>query len=375
MSESIESLMQASSEFQELVDNVFQNTTEFEVKVLTKPEGYVSAIVNAGQDIDPNKIGIMFMGRIEHKSMAHERFLVDPCDITATNKNSDSDIKNKIRSCLHARVVLSNVKDASALDVGDIIFAEANPGSNNTLYDLQIMKMTGVKTKNDRVIKSSDFCPADLSTLFEDGVISTAGSSISGVRGVNTSNLVLDCANYLQEQVFRTGITQPSEDFIAKLREEEGTRNRIYDDATGRPITSYDQARGTPTIGVGHAIFENEREKYKKYLISDMPAEEIERLLQSDINRHLTWVNSISVPITQNMFDALASFAYNAGPGAALQDGIIKAINQKDYEKAADILQNTRLSAAGAPSDFLSDRRARESFQFKCGINAENRPS
>ena len=185
----------------------------------------------------------------------------------------------------------------------------------------------------------------------------------------------MDCADYLQEQEFRTDITQPSEDFINKLREEEGTRNRIYDDATGSPITSYDQARGTPTIGVGHAIFPNEREKYKKYLNSAMPEEEIEQLLQSDINRHLTWASSISVPITQNMFDALASFAYNAGPAAPVQDGIIEAINQKNYEKAADILQNTRLGAAGAPSDFLSDRRARESFQFKCGINAENRPS
>jgi lysozyme len=40
----------------------------------------------------------------------------------------------------------------------------------------------------------------------------------------------------------------------ADLRESEGTRDRVYDDATGHPIGPGSQVIGHPTVGVGHRV-------------------------------------------------------------------------------------------------------------------------
>ena len=45
-----------------------------------------------------------------------------------------------------------------------------------------------------------------------------------------------------------------SDDGIQRLIKSEGVRYQVYDDRGGAIISAYEDARGYPTIGVGHLI-------------------------------------------------------------------------------------------------------------------------
>ena len=105
--------------------SVFQNKSEFKVKVLTEPEHYSGP--DDGDDISSKW---WFKGRIMDKNMAHEKFLSDPCDESVA---SDRELTAKLVS-MHSTVFSEGKPDCS---VGDIILAFIDPGDNNNLYDLQ----------------------------------------------------------------------------------------------------------------------------------------------------------------------------------------------------------------------------------------------
>lgn len=46
----------------------------------------------------------------------------------------------------------------------------------------------------------------------------------------------------------------------------------------------------------------------------------------------------VKVPLTQNQFNALVSFTYNEGPGALKGSTLLKKLNAKDYQGAANQL-------------------------------------
>ena len=46
--------------------------------------------------------------------------------------------------------------------------------------------------------------------------------------------------------------------------------------------------------------------------------------------------DAVKVPLTQNQFDALVSFAYNVGIGALRSSTLLKLLNQSKYAEAAD---------------------------------------
>ena len=52
------------------------------------------------------------------------------------------------------------------------------------------------------------------------------------------------------------------------IMKEEGFRPFVYDDLNSKvPLASYESSRGTPTIGVGHAIQSGpDRQRFRKYL-------------------------------------------------------------------------------------------------------------
>ena len=130
-----------------------------------------------------------------------------------------------------------------------------------------------------------------------------------------------------------------SSDGLENIKDQEGYREHIYDDDTSQYIIStYDVAVGNPTIGVCHLVYKkggrgkDEREKYKKYLggKEKMSPDEVNALLATDIEKHTRWKSSLTEPITQNMFDAIADYAFNAGNAAPKRDGVIGAINTGD---------------------------------------------
>ena len=94
--------------------------------------------------------------------------------------------------------------------------------------------------------------------------------------------------------------------------------------------TVYLCAAGVPTLGFGstHGI---------TMASPPITAEEGLELLMLDIAKFERGVNRlIDVPLNQNQFDALTSFAFNLGNGSLQASTLRKKVNREDYEGAAD---------------------------------------
>lgn len=95
---------------------------------------------------------------------------------------------------------------------------------------------------------------------------------------------------------------------IKLLQQFEGCRLKAYDDMQPSvTITAIGQVKGTLTIGYGHTG----SDVYVGQTITKTTAT---NLLKVDLAKFEAIVNnSLSVSVTQNMFDALVSHAYNCG--------------------------------------------------------------
>jgi GH24 family phage-related lysozyme (muramidase) len=151
-------------------------------------------------------------------------------------------------------------------------------------------------------------------------------------------------------------IRKSSENLKNHLRYEEGSIRE-----KGQPVlTAYDLGDGAYTIGYGHAIFRGEDEgydflpKYKdiKPGKTSISYEDAERLLDDDIkvseeivNRILNdWEDQgIKPKLTQGMYDAMVSMAYNMGPKIR-EKQFLEAIKQGNMELAKKLILQTSSS-------------------------------
>lgn len=103
----------------------------------------------------------------------------------------------------------------------------------------------------------------------------------------------------------------------------EGFRDKAYKDSVGIWTIGY----GTIKYPDGVAVKQGDTctlAQAEKYLINDC-----------------AWVDNtldelVTVPVSQNQFDALASLVYNIGATAFSNSTLLKVLNQKDYKSAAD---------------------------------------
>ena len=141
--------------------NLFQNKNVFQVRILTALEAYSGPAteVDDPSSIDDSNVAskYLFKGRILDRNMAHQKFLQDPCDESVAD---DPDSVARLVQ-LHSTIILSDTGDFNDLQIGDIIFAEASPGDNNNLYDLQNLTFVGVHTKFGATSKEAavESCP------------------------------------------------------------------------------------------------------------------------------------------------------------------------------------------------------------------------
>lgn len=136
---------------------------------------------------------------------------------------------------------------------------------------------------------------------------------------------------------------------IAFIKREEGERLLAYPDSVG-----------VWTIGVGHTGTVDGKPIAKGMTIT--PAQSTSLLLGD-----LAWVESaingnVKVPLTQNQYDALCSFVFNVGRTAFVNSTLLKKLNAKDYQGAAD--QLLQWKRAGKIADLLLPRRKRERELF-----------
>lgn len=72
---------------------------------------------------------------------------------------------------------------------------------------------------------------------------------------------------------------------------------------------------------------------------------------------------AVQVPLSQNQFDALASFAYNVGVNAFANSTLLRKLNAGDTTGAANEFQRWNKSD-GRVLSALTDRRAKEAALF-----------
>jgi len=133
------------------------------------------------------------------------------------------------------------------------------------------------------------------------------------------------------------------------IKSREGLRLKAYPDpATG----------GEPwTIGVGHTG----PDVYPGMVIS---ADQADDMLRRDLEKFERGIERlVTVPLTQNQFDALVSLTFNIGLGNFGGSTLLRKLNARDYNGAADeILRWNR--AAGKVMPGLTRRREAERNQF-----------
>lgn len=103
----------------------------------------------------------------------------------------------------------------------------------------------------------------------------------------------------------------------------------------GLSLKPYADAVGVPTIGYGSTYYENGG----KVRLSDpaISEEQATELLRHTVRHYEKAVKaSVTVPLTQNQFDALVSFTYNLGAGNLQRSTLLRLLNQGDYRAAAD---------------------------------------
>ena len=170
-------------------------------------------------------------------------------------------------------------------------------------------------------------------------------------------------------------IRNSSEKLLDHLKWEEGS---IRD--KGEPVlTAYNLGDGAYTIGYGHAIFPNEQEgydflpRYSRIIPgrTKITKADAEILLKDDIKEAESIINrildqweeqGITPPITQGMYDAMVSMAYNMGPKIRKSD-FIQYVKQGDFEGAKEEILNTS-SQMFNKYPGLKPRRQKESEMF-----------
>lgn len=124
----------------------------------------------------------------------------------------------------------------------------------------------------------------------------------------------------------------------------------------------YRDIGGMWTIGYGHLIKQGES------FPRDISIEEAEVLLYNDASIAMDDVNRlVSVPINQNKFNALVSFAFNLGGGALASSTLLKNINNGDLSNIENnfyVWNKYKKNGVLTFSQGLANRRRSEAAVF-----------
>lgn len=147
----------------------------------------------------------------------------------------------------------------------------------------------------------------------------------------------------------------------------KGDKHVIYDDKTGKPVKVNGPLPRGATIGYGHLI--KPGEDFKNGISEAMATE----LLRADIAiAELAVRDNITVPLTQNQFDALALLAYNIGTKNFANSTVVKYVNNPDLKDNTYPTLESAWKAwkrsQGKTSNGLINRRQNEWNMYNQGI-------
>jgi lysozyme len=116
-------------------------------------------------------------------------------------------------------------------------------------------------------------------------------------------------------------------------------------------------AAGYRTIGFGHLVGQSEQ-------FSTISIEEAEELLQKDLIFAINGVaRNIKVPLTDNQFGALVSFAFNLGSGCLQRSTLRQRLNRSDFDVENEFMKY--VYAGGKKLKGLIRRRQAEANLFR----------
>ncbi len=256
-----------------------------------------------------------------------------------------------------------------------------------------------VKTKND-VIKYVKIFLEETKSLppkFKKRLIKYIFYSFIGILSLqeindlynkvssNISNSI-DKTNKIKKDTVKK-IRKPSENLFNFLKKEEGIN--------GKPVLYfYDIKDGAYTTGYGHAVFSNPKRgstggdypfvpNYEDIITYDRnnPDKEItritkaqaEQLLRDDVKKSIDGVNkilddwemeNIKPRLTQGMYDAMVSIAYNFGVGNLRMSDFIQYVKRGELEKAKESIKQISSNKFDEYPGLIK-RRAKESEMFK----------
>ena len=129
----------------------------------------------------------------------------------------------------------------------------------------------------------------------------------------------------------------------------------------GKRLTAYDDGVGVWTIGFGTTVYPNGIKVKKGDTCTEAQAK---AFMAHDLKKFEAAVNNaVTVPLSQNQFDALVSLAYNIGTGAFSKSTLVKKLNANDFRGAADQF-DVWVNAGGKRMQGLVNRRAKEKALF-----------
>lgn len=153
-------------------------------------------------------------------------------------------------------------------------------------------------------------------------------------------------ALYFNRKPIGSFVHRLSEKGLALLQSREGVRLTVYRDAAGKP-----------TIGYGHLVRPGED------WTQGISAQKAVELLRADTAKAQQAVaRMVTVPVSQNQYDALVSLVFNIGAGAFAGSTLLKLLNQGFYAAAGEQFLAWRY-AGGKP--VLLSRRIKEKAQFE----------
>ena len=129
----------------------------------------------------------------------------------------------------------------------------------------------------------------------------------------------------------------------------------------GKRLTAYDDGVGVWTIGFGTTVYPNGIKVKKGDTCTEAQAK---AFMAHDLKKFEAAVNNaVTVPLSQNQFDALVSLAYNIGTNAFSKSTLVKKLNANDIRGAADQF-DVWVNAGGKRMQGLVNRRAKEKALF-----------
>ena len=141
-----------------------------------------------------------------------------------------------------------------------------------------------------------------------------------------------------------TSLSNAGRDFIFAHEVGNKYQNGQLDPSLLKP---YNDALNLPSIGVGHLIQPSEQAQLANGITNEQALELF--------NKDSAWVGAyiqqnVHVPLTQNQYDACASFVFSAGH---LSPTILNALNRNDYDAAA----------AAWPTQYTGGKNSEGEFQ------------